>query len=265
LGTTGRLPADAVGTGGDGRGCATGLKLGLNLSRKDALLTHERGSAASGTAGAHVMLNAMTVSYPHRQQLRRLMRAARLAGGAIIASVAAVLLESAGYAGIAFSLGAVAVVFGFLSRRALRLAGRSRVGAESEAQVRRALEPLAREGWRVAHAVDWPGHGDLDHVLRSPSGMGFVIETKTLRYDHAHAVRTMEAARWLARRRRRFPSGVVPVTCVARARSLERADGNLLLVSPDRLLRALRMAAASRAQVDVRTGKHERTARAGKM
>jgi hypothetical protein len=103
------------------------------------------------------MLNAVTVSYPRRQQVRRQMRATRLAAGAMIASVGAVLLASAGYAGLAFSLGAVAVVFGLLSRRTLRLARCSRVGAESEAQVRRALEQLAREGWRVAHGVDWPG------------------------------------------------------------------------------------------------------------
>ena len=191
------------------------------------------------------MLRAMTVSYPRRQQLRRLMRAVKLAAGAVIASIGAVLVASAGYAGIAFSLGAVAIGMGLLSRRALRLAGRSRVGAEAEAQVRRALEPLSREGWRVAHAVDWPGRGDLDHVLRSPAGTGFVVETKTLRYDRAHVVRTIAAARWLARRRRRYPGGVVPVICVARARSLERVDGTLLLVSSERLLTVLRTAAAS--------------------
>ena len=44
-------------------------------------------------------------------------------------------------------------------------------------------------GWRVTRTVDWPGRGDLDHVLRSPSGKGFVIETKTLRYSRAHVVR----------------------------------------------------------------------------
>jgi len=26
---------------------------------------------------------------------------------------------------------------------------------------------LAREGWRVAHGVDWPGRGDLDQLLNS--------------------------------------------------------------------------------------------------
>jgi hypothetical protein len=192
------------------------------------------------SAGAPVMLSAMTVSYPRRQQLRRVMRAARLAAGAMIASVGAVLLASAGYTGLALSLGAAAAVLGLLSRRALRLARRSRIGAESEAQVRRALEPLAREGWRVAHGVDWPGRGDVDHVLRSPSGMGFVIETKTLRYSRAHVLRTVDAARWLARRRRRYPRGVMPVVCVARARRVERLEEEALVVSLDCLLTALR-------------------------
>jgi hypothetical protein len=186
------------------------------------------------------MLSVVMVSYPRRQQLRRLMRAARAAGGAIIASLGALLTASAGYAGLAFSLGAVAVVFGLLSRRALRLARRSRIGADSEAQVRRALEPLTREGWHVTHAVDWPGRGDLDHVLRSPSGLGFVIETKTLRYSRAHVVRTVDAARWLAGKRRRYPSGVLPVMCVTRARRVERFEEEALVVSLDCLVTALR-------------------------
>ena len=164
----------------------------------------------------------------------------------MITSIAAVLLGSAGYAGLALSLGAVAVVFGLLSRRALRLAGRSQVGAESEARVRGVLEPLTREGWHVAHGVDWPGRGDLDHVLRSPSGMGFVIETKTLRYSPAHVARTVDAARWLARKRRRYPCGVLPVVCVTRARRVERFEEEVLVVSLDCLMTALRQPRALR-------------------
>jgi hypothetical protein len=186
------------------------------------------------------MLSAVLASYPRRQQLRRLMRATRYAGGAAIASGYAVVLASAGYAGPAAALGAFAIALGFLSRRTLRLAGRSRVGAESEARVRRALEPLTREGWRVRHAVDWPGRGDLDHVLRSPSGMGFLIETKTLRYTRAHLARTVETARWLARRRWRYPAGVRPIICVTRARQVEHIEDEVLVVSLDRLVPALR-------------------------
>ncbi len=173
------------------------------------------------------------------------MRAGRCAVGAAIASAGAVALASVDQAALASCLGLVAVGLGLVSRRALRLAGRSRVGAESEAQVRRALNALAGEGWRARHAMDWPGRGDLDHVMRSPCGMGFVIETKTLRYSDAHIVRTIEAARWLGRRRRRYPGGVVAVVCVARALPVERVDRNVLIVSLDRLLPALRAAGAA--------------------
>jgi len=91
----------------------------------------------------------------------------------------------------------------------------------------------------VAHAVDWPGRGDLDHVLRSPSGIGFVIETKTLRYSRAHVLRTIDAARWLAHKRRRDPCGVRPVICIARARWVQPVEGDVLVVSLDRLIPTL--------------------------
>src|SRR3954470_17616559 len=84
------------------------------------------------------------------------------------------------------------------------------------------------------------GSRALDHVLRSPSGMGFVIETKTLRYSRTHVLRTVDAARWLARRRRRYPRGVLPVVCVTRARRVERYEDEALVVSLDRLITALR-------------------------
>ena len=106
--------------------------------------------------------------------------------------------------------------------RNLKISRRKRVGADSEAEVRRALQPLAREGWSVRHGVRVRTGGDLDHVLRAPSGIGFVIETKTARYTQAHAARTIHAARWLARRRWRYPGGVVAVLCIARARHVER-------------------------------------------
>jgi hypothetical protein len=119
------------------------------------------------------MLSAMTVSYPRRQQVRRVMRAAKLAAGAMIALIGAVVLASAGHPALALSLGAAAAVLGLLSRRALRLARRSGVGADSEAEVRRALEQLARQGWRVAHAVDWPRRGGPGSRAALPVGDGF--------------------------------------------------------------------------------------------
>jgi hypothetical protein len=103
------------------------------------------------------------------------------------------------------------------------------MGARSEAQVHRVLRAVARDGWQVQHAIDWKGRGDLDHIARSPSGIGFVIKAKTLRYTPAHVLRTVAAARWLARRRRRYPLGVVPVVCVTRARRVERVEHGALI------------------------------------
>ncbi len=199
------------------------------------------------------MLRAVLASYPRRQQLRRLTRAAR-SREAPRSPRQVQWRWRASTRQRSRCVSDWSPLLGLASRRALRLAERSRVNAESEAQVRRALKPLAAEGWRIRHAVDWPGRGDLDHVVRSPSGMGFVIETKTLRYSHAHLARTIDATRWLARRRRHYPRGVVPVVCVARARSLERPVGTLLIVSLDRLLPALRAAAAAESVARRSTG-----------
>ena len=70
--------------------------------------------------------------------------------------------------------------------------------------------------------------------------MGFVIETKTLHYTRAHLERTVDATRWLARRRWRYPAGVCPVICVTGARPTEQIDEEVLVVSLDRLMPALR-------------------------
>jgi hypothetical protein len=182
----------------------------------------------------------MAVSYARCQQRRRLRMAGSRAAGAAVALAAALLAVAADEAELGLLLALLSGVLALASRNALRLARRSRVGAESEAQVRRALEPLTREGWHVTHAVDWPGRGDLDHVLRSPSGMGFVVETKTLRYTQAHLAHTVDSARWLARRRSRYPAGVCPVICLTRARRTEQIAEEVLVVSLDTLIPALR-------------------------
>ena len=200
----------------------------------------------------------MTVNYARSQQRRRLKTAASRAAGAAVALDGAVLAVAADEAKLGLALALLSGVLALASRRALRLAARSRVGAESEGQVRRALKPLTREGWCVQHAVDWPGRGDLDHVLCSPSGLGFVIETKTLRYSRAHVLRTIDAARWLARKRQRYPCGVLPVVCVTRARRVERFEEEVLVVSLDRLMRALRQTRALRRRSWSTRRSHER-------
>jgi hypothetical protein len=194
------------------------------------------------------------VSYPRRQQLRRLKRAAVLGTGSAAALASATVIARAGDSGLASGLVLTSGILALACRHALALAGRSRVGAASEARVRQALAVLERDGWSVRHSLDWPGPGDLDHVVRAPSGTGFVIETKTLHYTRAHLERAGAAARWLARRRRRYPGGVRPVICLARARRVERVHDDVLIVSLDRLVDALRRASAPRRDANLISG-----------
>ena len=197
-------------------------------------------------------MSAVIATYPRRQQLRRLRRAASRGTLAAVALVAAVLTAAVGEPAWSLVLVVMAGVLALASRHALRMAARSRVGARSETLVRRELEQLARDGWQVRHAVDWPGRGDLDHVVRAPTGIGFVIETKTLRWTRAHLARTRDAARWLARRRRRYPRGVAGVLCVTRARHIEQVADGVLVVSLDRLVPSLRAHAVGRSRATER-------------
>jgi Nuclease-related domain len=61
------------------------------------------------------------------------------------------------------------------ARCSQRLAYRWRVGADSERAVQHALKGLAGSGWVVRDGVPWPGGGDIDHLVRSPAGVGFAI------------------------------------------------------------------------------------------
>ncbi len=134
------------------------------------------------------------------------------------------------------------------ARHWVRLARRSRVGAQSERRAHRALEPLGAEGWRLRHSVPWHGPGDIDHVAIAPRqvGFAFAIETKTNTYRREHLARAAATARWLASRRRRWcPRGALAVLCLAHARGVQRVDGDVLVVSIDRLPAALRSTAGT--------------------
>src|SRR3954453_642090 len=86
----------------------------------------------------------MRASFARRQEWRRLRKAASRGAGAEVAILAGVLAASANQAVLAILLVLVAGVLTLASRHALGLARRSRVGVESEMQVRRALQALAR-------------------------------------------------------------------------------------------------------------------------
>ncbi len=155
------------------------------------------------------------------------------------ASAAAALLLLGGLAIICAS--SAVLILGSV-RRPLALAERNRIGADSEDYVTSILRSLSDEGWRRRGSLDWPGIGDIDNALISPDGLlAFAIETKTRSYLSEHIRRVYEQATWLSRRYR-CSCGAVPVLVPARECNLERFEHGVLVVSPDRLISALRTA-----------------------
>jgi|ERR1035441_945282 hypothetical protein len=92
-------------------------------------------------------------SFPRRQQYRRLRRAIASGAAGLTAGVFAVMAAGVGALAVAGVLSLVMCGLVIDSRRWVRLAGRSRVGARSEDEVRRALAPLEAEGWRLRHSL----------------------------------------------------------------------------------------------------------------
>ncbi len=185
------------------------------------------------------------MNYPRRQQYRRLWRAAAATTASVGAVVLALAVASAGAVSAAGVLLLLALVLGLYARHWLSLARRSGVGARSEDDVRRALAPLEAEGWRLRHSLQWRGRGDIDSLAIAPTGVGFVVETKTRAYDDRHLARVRDQAAWLSRRRRRWcRRGAVAVVCLVRPRGIERVEREVLVVSIDRLILVLRSAAA---------------------
>ena len=191
--------------------------------------------------GTHPLIQrARGVNQARRQQYRRLSRAGRLGLAGTAVAVLGLFAVRTGAAFAGALLLVVAVMLGLRARHRLSLAGRSGVGARSEDEVRRALEPLRERGWRLRHGLRWQGGGDIDSVAIAPSGLGFTIETKTRTYDERQLDRVREQARWLGRRRRRWCHRAVPVLCVVRAARVERYERGVLVVSIDRLVPVLR-------------------------
>jgi hypothetical protein len=179
------------------------------------------------------------MSYPRSRQYRHTLAAVFYVTLTVFAAGVALELLVTGSGTLAVVLLAAAGGLGVAGRRSLELADRNRVGADAESQVRRTLDRLRPQGWDVRHGVSWPGGGDVDHLLRSPAGVGFSVETKSRAFNQEHLERTTRTASWAAEKRRRYPRGVLPVLCVVRNRDLEHAYGDVLVVSLDRLERAL--------------------------
>src|SRR5205823_8556663 len=92
------------------------------------------------------------LNYARRQQFRRLSRAAMAATASGASVLLALSVASAGAVRVGGALLIPALGLGLYARHWLRLAGRSRVGARSEDEVRRALASLEIEGWRLRHS-----------------------------------------------------------------------------------------------------------------
>jgi hypothetical protein len=127
------------------------------------------------------------------------------------------------------------------------------------------LAPLLADGWRMRHDVD-VGRGNADHLLLSPSGKAFLLETKALagsitvergqltcrfsddpvdvrRYPVTEPMSKLKAAvrdEW-ARRTGRSAPDVQPVVVVwgDLTPTLTR-DGELVILAGDRLAAFLR-------------------------
>ena len=145
-----------------------------------------------------------SMNYARRLQYRRLLRAGEAGGSGVVIALLGSAAASDGALNLAVGLLLIAAALGLCSRHQLSLAGRSRVGARSEDEVRGVLSPLEAEGWRVRHSLRWRGQGDIDSVAIAPSGIAIAIETKTRTYDARHLARVREQASWLSRRRRRW-------------------------------------------------------------
>jgi hypothetical protein len=186
------------------------------------------------------------LNYARRQQYRRLLRAGRAAAGSVVAGLLGLAVAIAGAASLAGLLLFTAVGLAFYARHWLSLARRSRVGARSEDEVQRALAALQAEGWRLRHSLPWQGRGDIDSVAIAPTGVAVAIETKTRTYDVRHLARVHEQAVWLSRRRRMWcRHGVLAVLCLVRVRGVQRVEDDVLVVSIDRLMPAVRSAAGA--------------------
>ena len=182
--------------------------------------------------------------------------------GSVIAALLGLAILSAGAAALAGLLLVTAVGLGLYARQWLSLAGRSRVGPQSEDEVQRALAPLQAEGWRLRHSLPWQGRGDIDSVAIAPGAIAIALETKTRTYDRRHLARVREQAAWLARRRRRWArSGALAVMCIVRSRGVERVEDGVLEVSIDRLRYIARLAAEMGSRRELKPTRAPLTAR----
>jgi hypothetical protein len=175
------------------------------------------------------------VNHPRRHSVRLLIVAVRDGAAAVVMTVAAGAAIQRSVTLPAVAMAVAPAVLTWRARRALRASARNRVGARSEERVARTLAVLSDEGWGIRHGVDWPGPGDIDHVVIYGK-LRFAVETKTARYNAAHLGRLRRQARWVGGRR----GSAVAVLVLCRGRQVCRYDSGVLVVTIDELVGALR-------------------------
>jgi Nuclease-related domain len=184
------------------------------------------------------------MSYPRQQQQLWARKATlyQVAGTALlIAGFIAVGTGRAVIAVAAFPVGC-ALITAYTS--AANRAARHRIGADSEQLVHDTLERLRPHGYTITHGARWPGGGDIDHLVRTPHGLGLCIETKTRAFDQAHLERLRRQADWAAGRLA-YPRDVLPIMCMTREHNRQLLADGVLIVSPDTLLDAILVADAA--------------------
>ena len=204
------------------------------------------GAAASRSTRGSASERGRQLNYARRHQYRRLSHASNAALGSAVTVLLGLVVGGAGAGPLAGLLFLTAVGAGPLcsplafarspesSRRPLGGRGAARAS------------PLQAEGWRLRHSLSWQGGGDIDSVAIAPIGVVVAIETKTRTYDVRHLARVHEQAVWLSRRRRRWcRHGVLAVLCLVRVREVQRVEDDVLVVSIDRLMPAVRSAAGA--------------------
>jgi len=107
---------------------------------------------------------------------------------------------------------------------------RTQRGLDAQLSVRDLLQSLVPEGWIAEYAVPDPRGGDVDHVVKSPSGRFFIIETKAAVWASPEQItKVKRQAADLARQR--GLQWVTPVMCLTRRRVASRKSGVVLLPS----------------------------------
>src|SRR5450755_4098111 len=126
------------------------------------------------------MPRSPSTSYPRAQQ-RAWARKATLYQAAAILTFAIGVMSFAARADLAagrwtllVSVGGLIVAGGFFAEHLIARgrAARHQIGADSEQLVANQLEPLRAHGYTITHGARGAGGGDIDHLVRTPDGLG---------------------------------------------------------------------------------------------